>query len=68
MKLSIHKLGIAMISKKWNYKQLSEESGVSRATLSSINCGKRCSVTVFGKLAAALGVDPAELLESEGRP
>ncbi|MCI9006225.1 MAG: helix-turn-helix transcriptional regulator [Lachnospiraceae bacterium] len=42
---------------------LAELSGVSRATVSYIKCGKSCSDEVGQKIADALGVDVTEILE-----
>jgi len=63
MRVSKFKLGLAMLHKEWNFTQLAEMSGVSKATLSAVNCGKSCKGEVVCKIAAALGVDPAELVE-----
>jgi len=41
--------------------QLSEISGVSRATISYIMCGKRCSSETAQKIAEALGVSVEHL-------
>lgn len=44
-------------------KRLSELSGVSKATISYIKCGKSCSNEIGQKIAEALGVAVEEILE-----
>jgi len=63
MKINKLKLGMAMAAKGWRFEALSQASGVSRTTLSGVNCGKSCKVEIVCKIAAALGVTPAELVE-----
>lgn len=67
MKISKMKLGFAMVTKDYNFKALSEASGVSRTTLSYINNGKTCKPSVLLKIANALGVEPQELIEKEAQ-
>ncbi len=43
--------------------RLAELSGVSKATISYIKCGKSCSNEVVQKIAEALGVAVEEILE-----
>ena len=61
MEINKIKLRIAMVEKGFNFKELSEASGVSRQTLSYINNGKNCSPEVALKIAKALNV-PVERL------
>lgn len=42
--------------------KLAELSGVSRATINYIKCGKSCTDEVGSKLAKALGVDISKLI------
>jgi len=63
MKLNIVKLRSEIARNEVNLKMLSEKCGVSRNTLSAINAGKSCGFIALGKIAKALGVDPADLLE-----
>lgn len=63
MKLNKSKLFICMSSNEMTFKQLSDVSNVSRATLSAINNGKNCSPVTAGKIANALNVDIKELIE-----
>lgn len=46
-------------------KRLAEISGVSRPTITNIRSGKSCSELVGKALARALGVDIAEIIETE---
>ena len=45
-------------------KQLAERSGVSRATINYIKCGKSCTDEVGQKIAEALGLNVTELIEN----
>lgn len=50
--------------KRWNKKQLAEESGASAAYITELERGgrgKRISYTMIDKISAALGVTPDEL-------
>ena len=49
--------------KEKTQSQLAELTGVSRNTIYSIKKGRRCSDEVGNKIAKALGVDIAELME-----
>ena len=44
--------------------RLAELSGISKATISYIKCGKSCSNEVGQKIAKALNVDVTEILEN----
>lgn len=50
-----------------NVKKLSEKSGVSRVTITSVKTGKSCSVQTAEKLAAGLGVPVSAIINQEGR-
>lgn len=45
--------------------QLSEMSGVSRATISAVRNGKSCSFNTAAKIAKALHINVMDLIESE---
>jgi transcriptional regulator with XRE-family HTH domain len=51
----------------WSQVKLAERAGVTRATVSRIETGKVASLDleVFEKLADALGVHPATLIEKK---
>lgn len=53
----------AMARKDLNSKKLAELSGLSTVTISSVKNGRSCSKETAEKLAVALGIDPAEILE-----
>jgi len=57
VKLAMLRAGIS------TYAELAERVGCSRQNLSSIISRGSCAPATLAKLAAALGVDPAELLE-----
>ncbi len=63
MNVSKKQLAIAMIDAGCNFKRLAEMSGVSRATLSYINCGKSCTPEVARKIAKALNKPLEEIIE-----
>lgn len=48
-------------------KTLAEKSGVSRATINYIKGGKSCSDDTGHKIAQALGMDVAKLLQEDRR-
>ena len=67
MKVNTQKLDLAMATACLRAKELCEKSGISKATLALIrgNEGNPKPQTI-GKLAKALGVPVAELIEQEG--
>ncbi len=66
MRLSRIYLITKMAEKDMTLKVLSELTGVSKATLSTVKNGKKCSEDTGNKIAAALGVDVSEIVEMEG--
>ena len=46
-----------------NGTQIAEKSGLTRATVSAIKCGKSCTSGTAEKIAAVLGVTVDELLQ-----
>lgn len=67
MKINVNKLSIAMARAGMNFSELANSSKVSRPTLSYIKNGKSCRPDVAAKIAAALGVDVTEIIETEGK-
>lgn len=64
MKLGKNKLGLAMINAGIDsIRDLAAASGVSINTISRSNNGGTVKLGTLRKIAAALNVDPAELLE-----
>ena len=51
MRIDRKKLAVKMIDKDLNVIQLSELSGLSRATISNVRCGKSCSKETVRKIA-----------------
>lgn len=56
-------LSVAMAKAGMNCTQLADCSGVSRATISNINSGKRCMPNVVSKIARALDVEVEYLVK-----
>jgi len=56
------KLVIAMMDRDMNTIQLAELTGLSRATISGIRCGKSCAKDTLDRINKALGVDVTEIL------
>lgn len=46
-------------------EQLARAAGVSRVTINSTLLKGSCSTNTAGKIAQALGVDPADIIETE---
>lgn len=57
MRIDRVKFAAALAAADLNVKQLSEKSGVSRVTITSVKSGKSCSKDTANKLAAILGQD-----------
>jgi Predicted transcriptional regulators len=65
MKINNSKLMLIMAEVGITFSALSELSGVSRMTLSSIKNGKTCRPDLAGKIAKALNVPVMDIIESE---
>lgn len=63
MRIDRKKLAVEMIEKDLNVIQLSKISGLSRATISNVRCGKSCSMDTVEKIAKALEVKVDDLIE-----
>ena len=63
MRIDRVKLIAELTRRDMTQKRLSELSGVSRATINYIRCGKSCTDAVGYKIAEALGVDVTEIIE-----
>lgn len=64
MKISIPKMSVAMINAGiGSSKRLAEVSGVSVNTISRLRNGGSVKLPTLQRLAAALGVSPADLIE-----
>lgn len=58
----VHGLGPLRLKKAWSQEYLAEQAGIGRATVARAELGKPMRLATIRKLAAALGVAPAELL------
>lgn len=65
MQIDRVKLIAEMARQRMSVKRLSELSGASRVTITSIRSGKHCSDLTGKAIARALGVDVAEIIETE---
>lgn len=63
MRIDRKKLKIAMVERDLSRQMLSDLSGVGTGTISSVCGGKNCSNLTGRALAAALGMELADLLE-----
>lgn len=66
MKLNAKTLRIALYDKGMTQKDLSYRSGVSRATVNAIACGRSCTYETGMKIAKALDMKLGDLLEKKG--
>lgn len=65
MKVDRQKLYLAMARACMDSADLPKASGLPRATVQNAIVGKNVRPSTLGKIAKALGVDPAELIEKE---
>ena len=65
MKISKTKLELALARKCWNQRDLRDKGEVSVQTILNVNNGKPVLPATAGKIARALGVDVAEIIEKE---
>ena len=64
MRIDRVKLVSELARQDMTQKALAEKSGVSRATINYIRGGKSCTAEIGEKIAKALNVDIANLLEN----
>ena len=65
MKLSKEKLELFQARRGISAAELAQAAGLSAQGISALKLRGSCKPETIGKLAAALGVDPAELLEQK---
>lgn len=65
MQIDRVKLIAEMARQRMTVKRLSELSGASRVTITSVRSGKYCTDLTGKAIARALGVDVAEIIETE---
>ena len=65
MKISTRKILSMMGAALMTQEKLAKAAEVSRATINTALLKGSCSVRTAGKIAKALGVDPAEIIEME---
>lgn len=63
MKIDRFKLTMELMRQELTQKQLAEISGVSRVTINYIKAGKSCSDEIGKKIAKALKVKVADIIE-----
>lgn len=63
MRIDRVKLAAELARRDMTQKKLSELSGVSRATINYVRGGKSCTDEVGRKIAKALGLEVAEIIE-----
>lgn len=64
-KVKTDKILVALAENKLNYKGAAEKAGVSPSTISSLVRGKYVNLVCIGKVAEALELNVAELIEKE---
>lgn len=65
MKISRTKIELLQAEQGMSSKELAERAGMCRQNVSIIKTRGTCTPVTAAKLARALGVDPAELIETE---
>lgn len=65
MKIDFNKVKSLRLSKNWSQEQFSEVSGLSLRTIQRVENGNNISLESIKVLAAALGIDPNELMLQE---
>ena len=63
VKINGQKIEILQAQRNLSTIAFAEKSGISRQNISTIKLRGTCAPTTLAKLAAGLGVDPAELVE-----
>lgn len=66
MEINVKKIKGFMGANLMTQCQLAQAAGISRATVNSTLLKGSCSTKTAGKIADALGVSPADIVEVEG--
>lgn len=66
MKVSREKLNLAMARACMNTADLADAAGLPRPTVNNVVVGKSVRPGTLGRIARALGVDPADILDEDG--
>lgn len=64
MRVDRAKFAAAMVKRDFRAYELAEAAKVSRGTVTAVRSGKSCSRDTVEKLAAGLGVQVADILET----
>ena len=65
MKLDVMKIKMILAKKEMNQVDLAVACSVERQQINGILSRGTCSLKTLGRIAKALGVDPAEILKKE---
>ncbi len=65
MRINRKKFAYLLIDKDMSVKEMAEKVGVSRQTITNIKQGKRCIDVIGYKIANVLGVDVADIIETD---
>lgn len=65
MRIDKTKTDLIIAKSGLKYKEIAERANMSRQSLSTMLCRGTATPPTLGKLAKALGVDPAELIKQE---
>ena len=68
MKANKQKLMLAMARACMDTDALTASAGMPRPTVNNVICGRSVRPGTLGKIARALGVDPAEIIETKEDP
>ena len=66
MDINVSQVYTWMARRNMNQSDIARKSGMSRQIVSTILTRKTCSPVNLAKIANALGVDPGEIMKTEG--
>lgn len=65
MRLNTWKIKLILAKKVMNQADLAAKCGVNRQQINEILARETCTLKTLGKIAKALGVDPAEIVKED---
>lgn len=66
MNLDYKKMQLLIVGKCWTLAELQREAGLANTTLYQLmKTGRQPTTRTIGKIAKALGVDPAEIIKED---
>lgn len=65
MQLDTHKIRLTLVERGMTQRELADNSGISRQSVSTILARGTCSTVTAGKIAKGLGLEPNDVVKED---